>query len=93
MTPKDILQQLKSKNFDKKIMVAALSVETEKDFMPIFGYSTELCGTNFGKDVFIRGIVEFTNHCRRNCNYCGIRKGNLRVKRYRIIRRAAAKLM
>lgn len=84
MTAKEILKQLKSKNLDKKILVSALSLETEKDFMPVFDYSEELCEANFGKDVFIRGIVEFSNYCRRNCEYCGIRRDNKTQIRYRI---------
>lgn len=35
-----------------------------------------------GKRVSFRGLVEFSNICRRNCRYCGIRKGNRNVKRY-----------
>lgn len=35
-----------------------------------------------GDEVFIRGIIEFSNVCARNCFYCGIRAGNANVKRY-----------
>jgi len=38
----------------------------------------------YGDTVFIRGLIEFTNHCRNNCFYCGIRAGNLRAERYRL---------
>lgn len=38
----------------------------------------------FGNKVYIRGIIEFSNYCRKNCNYCGIRRENLDVKRYRM---------
>ena len=38
----------------------------------------------YGKDVFIRGIVEFSNACSRNCYYCGIRAGNSNVERYQL---------
>ncbi len=37
-----------------------------------------------GDAIFIRGILEFSNHCRKNCNYCGIRAGNSHVERYRM---------
>ena len=40
--------------------------------------------TVFGKKVFIRGIVEFTNYCKNNCLYCGIRCGNRNASRYRL---------
>lgn len=38
----------------------------------------------YGKDVYIRGLIEFTNYCRNNCYYCGIRRGNERAQRYRL---------
>ena len=38
----------------------------------------------FGKKIFIRGIIEFSNCCRKNCNYCGIRRGNTDVVRYQM---------
>ena len=38
----------------------------------------------YGKDVYLRGLVEFTNYCRNNCYYCGIRAGNRHVERYRL---------
>ena len=38
----------------------------------------------FGNKVYIRGIIEFSNCCRKNCNYCGIRRGNTSVVRYQM---------
>ena len=38
----------------------------------------------YGKDVFIRGLIEFTNICRNDCYYCGIRKSNQNLQRYRL---------
>lgn len=39
---------------------------------------------HFGNDIFIRGLIEVSNCCRNNCYYCGIRKGNTAVERYRL---------
>lgn len=39
---------------------------------------------HYGNKVFIRGLIEFTNYCKNNCYYCGIRRGNGKVKRYRL---------
>ena len=38
----------------------------------------------YGKGVYIRGLIEFTNYCRNNCLYCGIRRGNEKAQRYRL---------
>jgi biotin synthase len=37
-----------------------------------------------GDEVFIRGIIEFSNVCANDCLYCGIRRSNDRVRRYRL---------
>ncbi len=39
---------------------------------------------HYGKKVFMRGLIEFTNYCRRNCKYCGLRVSNKKVQRYRL---------
>ncbi len=46
----------------------------------------EVCETNFGDRIYLRGLIEFTNHCRNDCYYCGIRRGNSRAERYRLNR-------
>lgn len=38
----------------------------------------------FGRQVYVRGLIEFTNVCRKDCYYCGIRKSNACVERYRL---------
>ena len=38
----------------------------------------------YGDRVFIRGLIEFTNHCANNCHYCGIRRSNPNCQRYRL---------
>lgn len=38
----------------------------------------------YGKRVFIRGLIEFTNYCKNDCYYCGIRRSNHYAERYRL---------
>lgn len=38
----------------------------------------------YGKDVYLRGLIEFTNYCKNNCYYCGIRCENKNAERYRL---------
>lgn len=45
--------------------------------------------TLYYKDtVYMRGLIEFTNYCKQNCNYCGIRGKNSTVDRYRLSKEA-----
>ncbi|GAA0124337.1 [FeFe] hydrogenase H-cluster radical SAM maturase HydE [Clostridium sp. CTA-19] len=51
-------------------------------------YLTELAHKtaihNYNNSVYIRGLIEFTNYCSRNCIYCGIRACNKNAQRYRL---------
>ena len=38
----------------------------------------------FGHDIYIRGLIEFTNYCKNDCYYCGLRRSNTRCHRYRL---------
>jgi biotin synthase len=38
----------------------------------------------FGDNIFLRGLIEFTNHCAVDCLYCGLRRSNKKVERYRL---------
>ncbi len=38
----------------------------------------------YGRDVYIRGLIEFTNFCKNDCLYCGIRRSNSCAQRYRL---------
>lgn len=66
---------------------ALLATFTEADQ----AYAAELARAQaqrrFGKRIFFRGIIEFTNICQNNCLYCGIRRDNRRLARYRLTQR------
>ena len=38
----------------------------------------------YGDEVYIRGLIEFSNYCKNNCYYCGIRRDNHKADRYRL---------
>lgn len=44
----------------------------------------EIATERFGKNIYFRGIIEFTNICKNDCYYCGIRRSNCCVQRYRL---------
>ncbi len=48
------------------------------------GLAAETVERHYGKKVFIRGLIEFTNICKNDCYYCGIRASNSNTQRYRL---------
>lgn len=40
--------------------------------------------SRYGNKVYTRGLIEFTNYCKNDCLYCGIRRGNAKANRYRL---------
>ena len=47
----------------------------------------------FGGAVFVRGVVELSNHCRENCSYCGMRRSNRSLTRFRARAEQLAELL
>ena len=50
----------------------------------LFENAREVRIKHYGHDVYVRGLIEFTNYCRNDCYYCGIRRSNPNVHRYRL---------
>ena len=50
----------------------------------LFSLSRETAAGVYGRDVFLRGLVETTNYCGNDCFYCGLRRSNTAVTRYRL---------
>lgn len=56
-----------------------LSAERE-----LFAQAAEIRDRTVGNQVYLRGLIELSNRCRKNCLYCGIRAGNREVDRYEL---------
>ena len=50
----------------------------------LFSKADSLRESSFGREVYLRAIVEFSNFCNKKCNYCGLRAPNSAVNRYRL---------
>ena len=59
-------------------------LETDAYDGALFAEADRVRRAIYGDEVFLRGLIEFTNVCRNNCYYCGIRAGNANVSRYRL---------
>lgn len=46
--------------------------------------ATQKATAYYGKNVYVRGLIEFTNYCKNDCYYCGIRRSNEKAMRYRL---------
>lgn len=46
--------------------------------------ASECCARYYHEEVFLRGLIEFTNYCKNDCFYCGIRRSNPHADRYRL---------
>lgn len=52
----------------------------------LFNKARSVSQRYFGNKIYIRGLIEFTNYCRNDCLYCGIRRSNKNSERYRLSR-------
>lgn len=50
----------------------------------LFEKAVKVRKQRYGTDIYMRGLVEFTNYCKNDCYYCGIRKSNANADRYRL---------
>lgn len=51
---------------------------------PLFCAADKVRKNYVGDDIHLRGLIEFSNYCKQNCHYCGLRKDNKNIKRYRL---------
>ncbi|MFZ5631895.1 MAG: [FeFe] hydrogenase H-cluster radical SAM maturase HydE [Bacillota bacterium] len=70
---------------DRREIVVLLSAGPGQ--MPaLFAAADRVRRKGVGDAVHLRAVVEFSNYCRRNCLYCGLRRDNRRLSRYRLTR-------
>ena len=85
----DDLQQLVQKlqntrHLEKEEWAALIRGRTDMLAEYVFSLARKERHQHYGHDVYIRGLIEFTNYCKNDCYYCGIRKSNAGVMRYRL---------
>jgi biotin synthase len=71
------------KDLNRKEIIQLLSLPA-KCSPELFSAADKMRKDQVGDEIFLRGIIEFSNHCDRNCLYCGLRKGNAKLSRYRM---------
>ena len=85
---KDALTLLSSFEYDNDLNKKKLDKKEKIEIKELKKYlrekAREKADKVFGKYIFMRGLIEFTNYCKNDCIYCGIRKSNKNVERYRL---------
>ncbi len=77
-----IAEIVKRDEFTKDEIVYLLSLTEESDMQELFQAAYAVKAQYVGKKVYYRGLIEFSNICKKNCYYCGIRAENRTVARY-----------
>lgn len=81
----EIIDQIKKKQtIHREQLQALLETTDEQAISYLRDTARKVADDIYGKQVFIRGLIEFTNYCKNDCIYCGIRRSNLNAQRYRL---------
>ncbi|WFR60258.1 [FeFe] hydrogenase H-cluster radical SAM maturase HydE [Anaerocolumna sp. AGMB13025] len=82
---KSLIDTLEIKGtLSKEEFVELLSGYTEEDTEYAREKAAKTANQYFDNKVYTRGLIEFTNYCKNDCYYCGIRRSNTNVVRYRL---------
>lgn len=76
-----LTQRLPLTGEDFVFLLTGLTPQEEEQLFPA---ARETARRQFGNRIFIRGLIEISNLCKNDCYYCGIRKSNQKVARYRL---------
>jgi len=78
----DIEKLLEKDDFSKEELLKLLSTEGEERRL-LYAKAAGIKAQYVGRKVYYRGLVEFSNICGKNCHYCGIRRDNKNLTRYK----------
>ncbi len=80
---KDLINKAETTHRLTKAEIAAL-IGDESNAEELFKAADRVRRQFVGDAVHLRAIIEFSNHCRHNCCYCGLRRDNSAIERYRL---------
>ena len=79
----DLNEILAKNDFSKEELIFLLSLHGE-DEKTLLNKALETKLKYLDNNVHLRGLIEYSNKCRKNCLYCGLRKENTKVERYEL---------
>ncbi len=65
-------------------LVFLLSLDEKEEINQLGRVASEVKKQTVDQVTYLRGLIEFSNYCHKNCFYCGIRKDNIKVNRYKM---------
>ena len=71
-------------NISREELEILLTTEDKEALEYLRTSAREVADAVYGRQVFIRGLIEFSNYCKNDCLYCGIRRSNAKADRYRL---------
>lgn len=74
-------------NISREELEILLTTEDKKALEYLRTSAREVADAVYGRQVFIRGLIEFSNYCKNDCLYCGIRRSNAKADRYRLTKK------
>lgn len=82
---KELLDKLiETHELNKEEIIYILDNLTDEWNQYLFNYAKEAKEKYYGDTVYMRGLIEISNYCKQNCKYCGIRRDNINVDKYRL---------
>ena len=82
---RDILSKIEQEQMISREELGELLTTTDQELIEeLYRRARATAGKYYGKEIYLRGLIEFTNYCKNNCYYCGIRCGNEKAQRYRL---------
>ncbi len=83
---KFLVDKLKQDNLlSKEEFLTLLLQPAEETSEYLFSAARKAREKIYGNSIYLRGLIEFTNFCKNDCYYCGIRKSNTNTERYRLL--------
>jgi biotin synthase len=80
---KSSIDSILTKNvLSKDDLVHLLSTKEDREKHALYRKANQVKKQHCGNVVYLRGLIELSNICRKDCHYCGIRKSNAEVERY-----------
>ena len=74
----------KDRNLSDEELLKLLEELDEDGENYLYAAAREVRHEIYGNEVYLRGLIEFTNYCKNDCYYCGIRRSNKNASRYRL---------